>query len=106
MSIVKINAITVPPDKQERFEERFRGRSGAVAKTPGARFAKVMVKVWQVSAVTPLLAQTVVGPKVPAIMPTPAMMPPVFMVFPGGRAPLVTEKVACGVDGVEVNWCA
>ena len=35
MSIVKINAITVPKDKQERFEERFRGRAGAVEKTPG-----------------------------------------------------------------------
>jgi heme oxygenase (mycobilin-producing) len=35
MSIVKINAITVPPDKQERFEERFRGRAGAVEETEG-----------------------------------------------------------------------
>jgi len=35
VSIVKINAISVPPDKQQRFEERFRGRAGAVEKTPG-----------------------------------------------------------------------
>ena len=35
MSIVKINAVTVPPDKQARFEERFRGRAGAVETTPG-----------------------------------------------------------------------
>ena len=32
MSIVKINAITVPEDKQDRFEERFRGRGGHVEK--------------------------------------------------------------------------
>jgi heme-degrading monooxygenase HmoA len=35
MSIVKINAISVPKDKQERFEERFRGRAGDVERTPG-----------------------------------------------------------------------
>ena len=35
MSVVKINAITVPKDKQDRFEERFRGRAGAVESTPG-----------------------------------------------------------------------
>ena len=37
MSIVKINAVTVPPDKQERFEERFRGRAGAVTVAVGRR---------------------------------------------------------------------
>ena len=42
MSIVKINAITVPPDKQERFEERFRGRAGAVEKTPGFEWFELL----------------------------------------------------------------
>jgi heme oxygenase (mycobilin-producing) len=35
MSVVKINAITVPEDRRESFEERFRSRAGAVEKTPG-----------------------------------------------------------------------
>src|SRR3954466_10092340 len=35
MSVVKINAASVPPEQQARFEERFRGRAGAVEKTPG-----------------------------------------------------------------------
>ena len=30
MSVVKINAVTVPAEQQARFEERFRGRAGAV----------------------------------------------------------------------------
>ena len=42
MSIVKINAITVPADKQERFEERFRGRAGAVEKTPGFEWFELL----------------------------------------------------------------
>ena len=42
MSIVKINAITVPKDKQERFEERFRGRAGAVEKTPGFEWFELL----------------------------------------------------------------
>jgi heme-degrading monooxygenase HmoA len=42
MSIVKINAITVPPDKQTRFEERFRGRAGAVEKTPGFEWFEML----------------------------------------------------------------
>jgi heme oxygenase (mycobilin-producing) len=42
MSVVKINAITVPPAKQERFEERFRGRAGAVETTPGFEWFELL----------------------------------------------------------------
>jgi heme oxygenase (mycobilin-producing) len=42
MSIVKINAVTVPPDKQARFEERFRGRAGAVEKTAGFEWFELL----------------------------------------------------------------
>ena len=42
MSIVKINAIVVPPDKQARFEERFRGRGGHVEKTPGFEWFELL----------------------------------------------------------------
>jgi heme-degrading monooxygenase HmoA len=42
MSVVKINAITVPPHMQERFEERFRGRGGAVEKTPGFEWFELL----------------------------------------------------------------
>jgi heme-degrading monooxygenase HmoA len=42
MSVVKINAITVPPEKQARFEERFRGRAGAVEATPGFEWFELL----------------------------------------------------------------
>jgi len=42
MSVVKINAIQVPKDKQERFEERFKGRAGAVEKTPGFEWFELL----------------------------------------------------------------
>ncbi|GAA3174306.1 antibiotic biosynthesis monooxygenase [Blastococcus jejuensis] len=42
MSIVKINAIVVPPDRQERFEERFRGRGGHVERTPGFEWFELL----------------------------------------------------------------
>ena len=42
MSVVKINAIVVPPHAQERFEERFRGRGGAVEKTPGFEWFELL----------------------------------------------------------------
>ncbi len=42
MSVVKINAISVPPHAQERFEERFRGRAGAVEKTPGFEWFELL----------------------------------------------------------------
>lgn len=35
MSVVKINAITVPPQAAEEFERRFATRAGAVDKSPG-----------------------------------------------------------------------
>jgi heme-degrading monooxygenase HmoA len=35
MSVVKINAITVPDDRRTSFEERFRNRAGAVERTAG-----------------------------------------------------------------------
>ena len=42
MSVVKINAIVVPPHAQERFEERFRGRAGEVEKTPGFEWFELL----------------------------------------------------------------
>src|SRR3954469_19106856 len=42
MSVVKINAVTVPPEQQDRFEERFRGRAGAVEKTPGFEWFELL----------------------------------------------------------------
>ena len=35
MSVVRINAITVPPDRAEEFERRFAARAGEVSKAPG-----------------------------------------------------------------------
>jgi hypothetical protein len=55
------------------------------------RRATEMVKVWQAVGATPLLAQTVVGPNVPAWLGDPARMPFVPRVRPGGSDPLVTE---------------
>lgn len=42
MSIVKINAVTVPKEMQDRFEERFRGRAGAVERTPGFEWFELL----------------------------------------------------------------
>jgi heme-degrading monooxygenase HmoA len=42
VSIVKINAVTVPPDMHERFEERVRGRAGAVERTPGFEWFELL----------------------------------------------------------------
>jgi heme-degrading monooxygenase HmoA len=42
MSVVKINAIVVPKDRQERFEERFRGRAGEVEKTAGFEWFELL----------------------------------------------------------------
>ncbi len=35
MSVVRINAITVPDDRVEEFEQRFAARAGEVSKAPG-----------------------------------------------------------------------
>lgn len=35
MSIVRINAITVPPERAEELERRFAARAGEVARSPG-----------------------------------------------------------------------
>lgn len=35
MSVVRINAITVPADRMEEFEKRFANRAGEVSKSPG-----------------------------------------------------------------------
>ena len=35
MSVVRINAITVPADRMEEFEKRFANRAGEVSKMPG-----------------------------------------------------------------------
>jgi heme-degrading monooxygenase HmoA len=42
MSVVKINAVSVPAEQRERFEERFRGRAGAVEKTPGFEWFELL----------------------------------------------------------------
>lgn len=35
MTVVKINAITVPPDGMDEFEDRFANRAGLVSSSPG-----------------------------------------------------------------------
>ena len=35
MSVVRINAITVPPERAEELERRFANRAGEVSKAPG-----------------------------------------------------------------------
>lgn len=35
MSVVRINAITVPPERAQELEARFAARAGEVAKSPG-----------------------------------------------------------------------
>ena len=42
MSVVKINAVTVPQEQQARFEEHFRGRAGAVERTPGFEWFELL----------------------------------------------------------------
>ena len=42
MSVVKINAISVPAEGKQRFEERFRGRAGSVEKTPGFEWFELL----------------------------------------------------------------
>jgi hypothetical protein len=68
----------------------------------GDRRLTRMVKVWQRGAVVALLAQTVIGPKLPAAVGEPVRNPVGARVSPGGRAPAVTEYTRSGVDAV--NW--
>jgi heme-degrading monooxygenase HmoA len=42
MSVVKINVVTMPEDKWARFEERFKGRAGAVETTPGFEWFELL----------------------------------------------------------------
>ena len=42
MSVVKINVVTMPEDKWDRFEERFKGRAGAVETTPGFEWFELL----------------------------------------------------------------
>lgn len=35
MAVVRINAITVPPERAEEFEARFAARAGEVSRSPG-----------------------------------------------------------------------
>ncbi|GAB3361772.1 antibiotic biosynthesis monooxygenase family protein [Modestobacter lapidis] len=42
MSVVKINVVTMPEDKRARFEERFKGRAGAVESTPGFEWFELL----------------------------------------------------------------
>ncbi|MGH9265791.1 MAG: hypothetical protein ACRD1D_13970 [Acidimicrobiales bacterium] len=74
------------------------------ARRLGVWRAMMMVNVWQAGVPTPLLAQTVVGPKVPAASAVPVRKPSGLRLTPGGSAPLVTENVGSGVWGLDVNW--
>lgn len=76
----------------------------AAASTPGVRLRTVMVKVWHAAGATPLLAHTVVGPKVPAAVGTPFRNPSWVRAMPGGRAPSVTENVGAGFNADVWNW--
>ncbi len=42
MSVVKINVVTMPEDKRQRFEDRFKGRAGAVEATPGFEWFELL----------------------------------------------------------------
>jgi heme-degrading monooxygenase HmoA len=42
MSVVKINVVTLPEDKRARFEERFKGRAGAVERTEGFEWFELL----------------------------------------------------------------
>jgi heme oxygenase (mycobilin-producing) len=42
MSVVRINAITVPADRVEEFERRFAARAGEVSKAPGFETFELM----------------------------------------------------------------
>ena len=42
MSVVVINAVTVPEERREEFEARFAGRAGHVAKAPGFEAFELM----------------------------------------------------------------
>ena len=42
MSVVKINVVTMPEDKRQRFEDRFKGRAGAVENTPGFEWFELL----------------------------------------------------------------
>lgn len=76
----------------------------AAARMPGVRLTIVRLKVWHAGADTPLLPQTVVGPKVPAEAGAPVTKPVGARVNPGGSTPSVTEKLGSGVWGEVVNW--
>lgn len=74
-------------------------------KRMGVNLRMVTVKVWHSGAWTPLLAHTVVGPKVPALVGTPNMWPWASMITPCGTGPDVTEYVGAGVNPVLVkSW--
>ena len=42
MSVVKINAITVPAENREEFERRFANRAGEVGKSPGFEYFELL----------------------------------------------------------------
>jgi hypothetical protein len=73
-------------------------------KTMGMNLRMLMVKVWQAGAWTPLLAHTVVGPKLPAAVGTPNTLPWASMMTPGGTWPAVTAYVGAGENALLVNW--
>jgi hypothetical protein len=75
----------------------------AAASSPGVRLAMTIVNVWHAGGPSTLLPHTVVGPKDPAADAVPVTKPSGRRLSPGGRDPLVIEKVGCGVCGVAVN---
>lgn len=76
----------------------------ALPRRMGLALRMTMVKVWHAGVATPLLAQTVVGPKVPAVVGSPITIPFGLKVNPGGSEPLVTANVAAGSTVVLLNW--
>ena len=76
----------------------------AAARTSGDRLAMTMVKVWQAGVTWPLVAQTVVGPNVPARLGVPVTKPAALSVSPVGSVPAVTENVGAGSSAEIWNW--
>jgi hypothetical protein len=74
-------------------------------KTSGVTLAITMVKVWHAGSRMPSLAQTVVGPNVPAVVGTPKSSPPGSSNTPPGRVPEVREYVGgVGNPVAENRW--
>jgi hypothetical protein len=74
------------------------------ARIAGHSFEMARVKVWQARAPESLTAQTVVGPKDPAVVGAPVTKPEDWTTTPGGRLPAVTTKVGLVRSELALNW--